>query len=147
MKKNPFNPTLERDVLHDIRKDPEVNRLAVLFRIQTDSLEVCEEPEGNVADYLKKILPPKLYERVRIFTGRRVRSGLGGKGGSDLFGFLRGSARVVALEVKRSGVTKGSPEQEAFLAMVRLGGGFGAVVDSVEAARAALERAGRGEAR
>lgn len=101
-------------------------------------------------------------------SGRPVHYGVGGKGGSDLIGLLTVEvsticdepeagvpihvclghltplARFVALEVKRPGgrVTK---EQTDFLELVRSLGGFAAIVRSVDEARAAIQRARRGE--
>ena len=65
------------------------------------------------------------------------------KGASDLIGILEPTGRWFALEVKRPG-GKPTPEQELFLKLIRNHGGFGAVVDSVEAADAALARARQG---
>lgn len=77
-------------------------------------------------------------------TGReqRVAYGVGGPGGSDLIGCLRG--RFIALEIKTE---KGrvSAEQHGFLECVRANGGFAAIVRSVDDAVAAIERARRGE--
>jgi hypothetical protein len=63
-------------------------------------------------------------------------------GSADLVGILR-PGRFFALEVKQ---TRGrvSPEQEAWLALVRRMGGFAAVVRSVDEAKAALARARNG---
>jgi hypothetical protein len=74
-------------------------------------------------------------------------------GTTQRFGLCRGAADLVgvgprgkffALEVK---TTRGrlSTEQSMFLDLVRGRGGFAAVVRSVEDARAALDRARRGE--
>jgi hypothetical protein len=65
-------------------------------------------------------------------------------GSSDLVGILKPSGRFIALEVKRPG-QKLKPEQEAWLADAREFGAFAAVVDSIESAFEALERARRGE--
>jgi hypothetical protein len=74
--------------------------------------------------------------------GRWTRGGLG-EGSPDLIGILDG--RFVALEVKRPG-QRAREAQEAWLALVRARGGFAAVVDGVEAARAAIARARAGGA-
>lgn len=62
-------------------------------------------------------------------------------GSPDLVGVLNG--RFFALEVKRPG-NHAEPHQEAFLAMIRLNGGFACVVHSIEEARAAVIRAREG---
>lgn len=64
-------------------------------------------------------------------------------GSADLVGVLAPGGRFLALEVKRPG-ERARPEQEAWLALVRTRGGFAAVVDSVDAARAAVARARAG---
>jgi hypothetical protein len=66
------------------------------------------------------------------------------KGSSDLIGVLAPLGRFVALEAKtpRGRLT---PDQKAWLALVRRFGGFATSVRSVEDALAALERARRGE--
>lgn len=74
---------------------------------------------------------------------RTVRYGLA-RGSADLIGVLAPSGRFVALEVKRPG-GKLTDEQSMFLALVRKRGGFACVVESVEAARAAIGRARLGE--
>ena len=84
-------------------------------------------------------------------TGERraVRAGLP-TGSSDLIGILTIPTniglvgRFFALEVKRPG-RKPDPHQEQFLELVRKRGGFGGWADSVEAARACLTRARKGE--
>ena len=85
---------------------------------------------------------------------RPVQYGVGGTGGADLLGWLTMNvelyghmmciARIVALEVKRPG-GRVRPEQVDFINNVRAAGGFAAIVHSVEEARAAIERARRGE--
>jgi len=110
-----------------------------------------------------------------VFEGTRARYtvpyGVGGTGGSDLIGLLTVKvervcfdadaqacdgadvacaghaseiARFIALEVKRPG-GRVRPEQVDFINLVRAAGGFAAIVRSVEEARAAIERARRGE--
>lgn len=74
----------------------------------------------------------------------KIRYGLG-NGGADLVGMLRGSGRVVALEVKTP-IGRLSADQVAWLAAVRARGGFAAVVRSVAEALAAVDRAVAGEA-
>lgn len=73
--------------------------------------------------------------------GRRVKFGLC-TGSSDLIGIVDG--RFCALEVKLPG-QKPTNSQLQFLFCVRLHGGFGAVVHSVEEALAAIERCRREE--
>lgn len=65
-------------------------------------------------------------------------------GSSDLIGLLAPSGRFIALEIK-SESGRETPEQKKFQAHIRAMGGFAATVRSVEEARAALERARRGE--
>lgn len=69
-------------------------------------------------------------------TGRWIRYGVGGVGGSDLIGISR-TGTMIALEVKtpRGRLT---PEQAAFLAMVASMGGIAACVRSVEEAMGVL---------
>lgn len=80
---------------------------------------------------------------VAEHRGRHVRYGLC-VGSADLIGILAPSGRFVALELKTAH-GRVSPEQTRFLDLVRKRGGFAAVVRSVEDARAALDRARRGE--
>jgi len=77
--------------------------------------------------------------------GRTHRFGLC-RGSADLIGILSPSGRFVALEVKRPN-GKPTEEQTLFLELVRKQGGFAAVVDSVDSALAAVDRAKRGESR
>lgn len=75
-------------------------------------------------------------------------------GSADLVGILTVSLPIgpsprsiglfIALEVKTA-TGRTSPEQDAWLALVRKKGGFATVVRSVENARQAIERARRGE--
>lgn len=64
-------------------------------------------------------------------------------GSADLVGILAPSGRFLALEVKRPGQSP-RPEQVRFLELVRRFSGFAAVVDSVDSALAAVERARQG---
>lgn len=64
-------------------------------------------------------------------------------GSSDLIGVLSPSGRFVALEVKTA-TGRTAEAQHAFLAMVRVMGGFGAIVRSVPDALAAIDRARAG---
>ncbi len=71
-----------------------------------------------------------------------VAYGVGGPGGSDLIGIVRG--RFFALELKAPGArTKPAREalQAQFRALVRSAGGFACVVRSVDEAGAAVKRA------
>jgi hypothetical protein len=63
--------------------------------------------------------------------GRTVRYGVGGKGGSDLIGIVRGTGRFVACEVKSEG---GRPTQQQlmFLDRVRRSGGLAFIARSVD---------------
>lgn len=80
---------------------------------------------------------------VADHKGRMVRYGVGGPGGSDLLGILAPTGRWFALEIK-SATGRTTQEQRDFMAIVRAGGGFAAVVRSVDEARAALARARTG---
>jgi hypothetical protein len=140
---------LESRVLELIKSDLEVQRHAVLFRVQTGTYEICKPPEGRQMMALREAVGfignVKLSE-IRFSTGRFVTSGLDGAGGSDLYGLLRKNGlptdgRTVALEVKRTKGGRTSDAQKRFLATIRGNGGFGAVVCSVEEARAAIKRA------
>lgn len=72
----------------------------------------------------------------------RVRYGLA-PGSADLVGLLAPSGRWFALELKTpSG--RVTPEQTQWLSLVRRMGGFGAVVRSVDEAKAAVVRARAG---
>ena len=87
--------------------------------------------------------------------GGMVRTGLG-VGSADLVGILRGAAqmhiaarfvgRFFALEVKQAR-GRASEEQQRWLALVRSFGGFASVVRSVQEAKAALDRARKGESK
>lgn len=70
---------------------------------------------------------------------RTIAYGLG-KGSPDLVGWLAPHGRWFALEVKTATGTT-SPAQKLWIANIRRGGGFAAVVRSVADARAALGRA------
>jgi hypothetical protein len=65
------------------------------------------------------------------------------RGSSDLVGFVRPSGRFVALEIKVEG-GRVSEDQEKFLTLVNLGGGYGRVVRSIEEANAAVDAAKEG---
>jgi hypothetical protein len=75
-------------------------------------------------------------------TNRPIQYGVGGKGGSDLIGIVAG--RFFALEVKKPG-GRVTTEQKDFIALVRMKGGFACIVRTTDEARAAVERARRGE--
>ena len=62
------------------------------------------------------------------------------KGCSDILGMLR-DGRFLAIEVKRPGGPGPTPEQRAFLAKVRVGGGVGFVVRSLDDLKEGLEAA------
>lgn len=78
----------------------------------------------------------------RASHAERVAYGVGGPGGSDLIGMVRG--RFFALELKAPGA-RTKPERAAaqaqFRALVQSAGGFACVVRSVEEAGAAVARA------
>lgn len=76
-------------------------------------------------------------------TVRHQRFGLA-PGSADLVGILAPSGRFVAFEVKAF-AGRARPEQVQWMALVRSRGGFACVVRSPEEARAALDRARRGE--
>ena len=75
-------------------------------------------------------------------SGRPMRCGPVGM--SDLIGILAPAGRWIGLEVK-TGKGKLRPDQVLFHDLLRSRGGFCCVVRSVEDARAALDRARRGE--
>jgi hypothetical protein len=79
---------------------------------------------------------------IATFGAAKVRYGLL-PGSSDLIGILAPMGRLVSLEVKQEG-KKPTPEQVAWLKMIRKMGGFAAVVTDVVDARDALERARAG---
>lgn len=112
---------MERETLHAIRLDLGRELDLVLFRNAAGVFDAFNETTGKA-------------QKVR--TGLTV-------GASDLLGILAPFGRWFALEVKTD---KGrvSKEQEQFLALIRRMGGFGAVVRSVDDARAALNRARMG---
>lgn len=104
--------------------------------------------EGAIQDAIRLALgsePDLVLWRNNVGTaehhGGRVRYGLA-PGSADLVGVLGG--RFVALEIKTP-AGRLSPEQRAWLGLVRARGGFAAVVRSVEEAREAVARARRGE--
>lgn len=111
---------LERDVLQEIR------------------LELGREPDLT----LWRNSTGVTVELGAAGDRRTIRYGLA-VGSSDLIGILAPSGRLVALEIKSS-TGRVTSEQVQFLEVVRRRGGFGAVVRSVDEARAALERARRG---
>lgn len=75
-------------------------------------------------------------------TGRPMRCGPVGM--SDLIGILAPAGRWIGLEVK-TGKGKLRPDQVLWLDLIRRRGGFASEVRSVDDARAALQRARRGE--
>lgn len=76
-----------------------------------------------------------------VDVDRGVRYGVGA-GGADLVGFVRGSGRFFALEVKTP-TGRVSGDQRLWIGHVNDHGGYAAVVRSVEDARLALEDACR----
>ncbi len=75
-------------------------------------------------------------------SGDKVAYGVGGTGGADLLGVVAG--RFCAFEVKRP-KEKPRADQVRFLNLVRLKGGFAAVVTSPDEMRAAIQRAREGK--
>lgn len=75
-------------------------------------------------------------------SGDKVAYGVGGKGGADLLGVVAG--RFCAFEIKRPG-EKPTAKQKLFLNLIRLKGGFAAVVTSADEMRAAIQRAREGK--
>ena len=75
-------------------------------------------------------------------SGDRVAYGVGGTGGADLLGIVAG--RFCAFEIKRPR-EKPRADQARFLNLVRLKGGFAAVVTSKEEMVAAIQRAREGK--
>jgi hypothetical protein len=119
----------ERDIQWEIRerlgRDPRV----VLWRNNQGSLAI--DPEKTC---------PKCKASIPSKRKGRITYGVGGAGGSDLVGILRGSARWFVLEVKTP-IGRATEEQVLFIDLIRAAGGFGAFVRSVDDAVAALERA------
>ena len=68
---------------------------------------------------------------VARISGYTVRYGVGGNGGSDLIGILRGSGRFIACEVKRPG-QKPTIGQKKFIDRINRAGGLAFVATSVE---------------
>jgi hypothetical protein len=111
--------TAERNVVHDIREALGLETDVILWRNTT----------GQVVDH-------------RGVSPRTIRYGLA-IGSSDLVGIGPGG-RFFALEVKGEG-GRLSVEQIQWIDLVRARGGFAAMVRTVDEAKAALERARRGE--
>lgn len=76
----------------------------------------------------------------RMSVGGRGRHTFGVRGQADVFALLRGSGRLVGLEVKTARGTA-EPHQLAWGATVTAAGGVYAVVRSAEDARAVIDRA------
>lgn len=76
--------------------------------------------------------------------GGFARGGLG-TGSADLVGFVRGSGRFFAVEVKRPRGGRVSAEQDAWIRLVNEGGGYACVARSPEEAMEHAARAARGE--
>lgn len=74
--------------------------------------------------------------------GRPIRFGLG-TGSADLVGFIHGTGRLFALEVKTA-TGRVSADQRTWLSFVASKGGYAAVVRSVADATEAVEAAERG---
>lgn len=110
----------ERNMLRDIREALGLEPDLVLWRNST----------GTTMEY-------------RGGVPRGVAFGLG-KGGADLVGILGPHGRFVGIEVKGE-CGRLSADQINWASIVRKLGGFAAVVRSVDEARAALERARKGE--
>ena len=73
--------------------------------------------------------------------GREQIVRFGVRGAADILGLVRGTGRLIALEVKRPG--KGlEPHQRAWGATITAAGGHYACVHSIEEARAEVARAG-----
>lgn len=154
-----FDDDTESEILSAIRKALGREPDLVLWRLSPG--------KGVSLDAVKRLLSLMLAGRIAdairlakaLVCGRLISFGLSVNGCSDLIGILAG--RFVALEVKtpahlarirravdRNAADKLSASDQAqlmFLGVVRLRGGFGAFVDSVESARAAIARARNGE--
>ena len=65
----------------------------------------------------------------------------GVRGAADILGVMRGSGRLIALEVKRPGKSL-EPHQRAWGAAITAAGGHYACVHSIDEARAEVARAG-----
>ena len=108
----------ERQISHDIRKALGTEPGLVLWR-NTTGHAVEFDNQGNQ---------------------RHINYGLC-VGSSDFIGCLNG--RFIALEIKRPGGRRRA-EQLQFCSQVRFNGGFAAIVESVEEAKAAIARARAG---
>ena len=127
-------------------------------------MKVARQGEGALSDAIREALAyePDLTlwrnSQAAMRKGNRIYRGGLGNGSADLVGVLTlpihlaalGDGKsvpfglFVALEIKLPGQAA-TDEQAAWLASVRERGGFAAVVHSVAAARAAINRARRGE--
>lgn len=164
----------ERDVLADIRLALGQAPDLVLWRLSQGAGVLVRLQQ--ILELIDLLRTGRLIEALRVLDAlaeRFTRQGMI-TGAADLIGILtipvavreadgsfrvRGVAagdvlhvgRFFALEVKRPaapGRSRGrtSDDQDQWLALVRRMGGFAAVVSSVDEARAALERARRGDA-
>ncbi len=106
-----------------------------------------------------RMLEDELQSRIRLSLGKRTdcvfwRNAVGvadtklghkvsyglGRGSSDLVGMLRPSGRFIVLEIKIEG-GRVSSDQDTFIRLINIGGGFGRVVRSVEEANHAVDQA------
>lgn len=96
--------------------------------------------EEDLVLWRNNVMKAKTYDEK---TGK-PRYLVGGlpEGSPDLVGILRG--RFVGLEVKMPG-NYPEPHQREFLELIRRFGGFATVVRSVDEAKAAIERARKGQ--
>jgi len=135
----------ETEILHAIRlalgREPDFR----LWRNETGGAVALKRSELlKLTGHLKSGQVGRAVALVAQWLRRSmVRYGLC-VGSADLIGILAPTGRLVALEVKSQRGTL-SREQIQFLALVRCFGGFAAAVHSVEEARAALDRARKGQ--
>ena len=125
-------------------------------RAKIEAPRAVRKPSGQPQerDILKAIMQ-LLYSHPKVAKAWRVNSGTAkyqsgdktryvrmntAKGMSDIMGILKGSGKILALEVKsNSGIVR--THQEEFLQSIRDGGGIAAVVRSVDDVLRILENA------
>jgi len=120
-----------------------------LPEIAEKKVRAARKPSGNPSEAeISKAIMQLLKKHPKIATIARYNSGTFYEGGryirantqrgqSDIQGMLKGG-RVIALEVK-SATGRATPEQWAYLKMIRENGGIGEVVRSVDDVMRILE--------
>lgn len=126
--------TLVADIRLELGKDPDV----VLWRNSTGQTDEYDARRGG-SRHIRYGLAKGSADLVGIVRTVEVRLPLEG-----LLPRFRSLGRFIALEVKTA-AGRVSVDQEQWLRLVRLYGGYGAVVRSVEEAVEAVARAKRGD--